>query len=189
MLTEVAPPPRSTKATPFSISSSVRTALAMAPGVKYFRDMAISRSLKTLSMVLTELRLPMNSLKLPSKVSLMTPMISLSMSWKFSSSEYDCAMAPYICSLSGSSKGYCSRAILLRASTSSADMLSSGLFLVTLAQLISWRTSHLGRPTTTWSILMLSSDSASAITSFKGPAAFWGLNTALLRMPCEGFSR
>ena len=94
MVTEVAPAPRSIRPTPPIISSSVRTAFACALGVKYLRAMAMPRSLKILSMVRTAPFLPMNSLKLPSKDWLMTPMMSFSISWKFSSSEKDWATAP-----------------------------------------------------------------------------------------------
>ena len=104
-MTEVAPPPKSIRATPLSVSSSVSTAFAMAPGVKYFLAIATCMSLKTLSMVFTELFLPMNNLKLPSNEELITPIISLSINWKFSSSEKDWAMAPYSSSFSGFSNG------------------------------------------------------------------------------------
>ena len=94
MVTDVAPAPMSTRATPLAISSSVSTDLACAIGVKYFLAMAIPSSLKILSTVFSDDFLPMKSLKLPSKLRLITPTMSSSMSWKFSSSEKDWAMAP-----------------------------------------------------------------------------------------------
>ena len=94
MVTELTPAPMSISATPFSICSDFSTARAVMPGVKYFFAMAIPMSLKTLSMFDEYLRLPMNTLKLPSRVSAAMPTMSFSGSLMQSSVENDWATAP-----------------------------------------------------------------------------------------------
>ena len=82
MLTDVVPAPKSMSATPLLFSSSVRTAFAVATGVKYVRHTAMPRSLKTLVMLEIGLFGPMKTLKCPVSSSPVMPMTSFSMSWK-----------------------------------------------------------------------------------------------------------
>ena len=94
MVTDVLPPPKSIRATPFSISASLRTALAVVSAVKYFFLAEMPLFLIVVSMFFRSLLLPMKILKWPSRTSLAIPMMSFSMIWKFSPSENDCATAP-----------------------------------------------------------------------------------------------
>ena len=94
MVSEVTPSPKSTSATPFSFSSSLRTALAVTSGRKYFFAMAIPISLNILSMALTLLRWPMKILKLPATFELRVPTTSSSDNWISVSVENDWATAP-----------------------------------------------------------------------------------------------
>ena len=94
MVTEVLPPPKSIRATPFSISMSVRTAFAVVSAVKYFFFEVIPPFMRRLSAFLRSFLFPMKILKCPSSTSLVIPMMSFSMIWKYSPSENDCATAP-----------------------------------------------------------------------------------------------
>ena len=89
MVTELTPAPISMSATPFSISSSLRTALAVMPGVKYFLAMLMPIPENTLSIFLEYFLFPMNTLKWPSSFSAVIPTMSLSSSFRLSSVEND----------------------------------------------------------------------------------------------------
>ena len=80
---------------PFSLSPSVSTAPATAVGMNILCAGATPTSLSILSMLLTGFWLPMNMLKLPSRVSAETPITSFSLAHTSSSSaENDWATAP-----------------------------------------------------------------------------------------------
>ena len=64
MVSELTPAPISTSATPFSFSASVRTALAVAVGVKIFFAGATFALLSIRSMLLTALLLPMKNFEI-----------------------------------------------------------------------------------------------------------------------------
>ena len=65
MVTEVTPAPISTSATPFSFSSSERTASAVRGGRKYFLAGATSALFSMMSIFLDAFLTPMKILKLP----------------------------------------------------------------------------------------------------------------------------
>ena len=94
MVTELTPAPMSINATPLFISSGLRTALAVIPGMKNLRAMPICILPKSSSRFVDNLLLPMNTLNFPSILSALIPMISLSGSFMQSSVEKDCATAP-----------------------------------------------------------------------------------------------